>query len=214
MDNERVQIFKRFLDKFETDSMRDYCKDLLMRTPLNFWCYATKAYNCPGGLVMQTLVGCEICNCFLNLKELQTVYDRPKMRDSLRIAVCFRCIKKTDWLHETVVQHDIKPALKDYIAMLIDSFKKYGDVAYDKDARAFVYFCNSLSLVVPITEEQKQLITKIALPDPEQYFFESGPFKSMNFWLVYQMDKNYLKSLKEGGDAIQEPLRSYLKEYV
>ena len=56
-DTLRIDIFKSFLNEFETKDMRAYCEDLLERAPLNFWCWATNTYDCPGGLVMQTLVG-------------------------------------------------------------------------------------------------------------------------------------------------------------
>jgi len=210
----RLKIFKKFLDAFETESMREYCADLLEKTSLEFWCLATNAYDCPGGLIMQTLIGCDVCNCFLQLEEIKEAYPHPKMRDSIRISTCFRNIKDTNWIRNIKVEHDIKQKLKDYIANQLDSFRNCSDIAYDKDPKALIYFSDYLSLRVPLTSSVKMLIKQEALPDPELYFFKSGKYKNMNFWLVYQLDKDYLFELKNKSNSIQEPLRTYLKEYL
>ena len=212
--NNRLIIFKRFLDSFETESMRSYCEDLLVITPSDFWCWATITYDCPGGLIMQTLEGCNLCDSFLRLDEFKESYPMPKMRDSIRIAVCFRYINKTDWIRNTKVTHDIKQKLKDYIANQIDSFKKCTNFEYQKNPNALICFCDYLSVKVPLNPNIKTLIRQEALPDPELYFFKEGKYENMNFWLVYQMDKEYLYELRNSGEFIQEPLRTYLKEYL
>lgn len=210
----RLLIFKKFLESFETESMYNYCKDLLVQTPLDFWCRATITYDCPGGIILQTLEGCNFCNYLLQLEELQEKYPLPKMRDSIRIAVCFRYINETDWLRNKKVSHDIKQKIKNYIANQIDLFKNHTDLNYLKNPEAFIRFCNYLSIRAPLSSNIKKLIQQEALPDPEFYFFTEGKYINMNFWLVYQMDKEYLYELKKNIDIIQEPLRSYLKEYL
>lgn len=210
----RLLIFKKFLESFETESMHDYCEDLLTRTPLNFWSWTTIIHDCPGGLIMQTLKGCNLCNCFFKLNEFQEKYPFPKMRDSIRIAVCFRYIDKTDWIRNTKVSHDIKQKLKDYIANQIDLFKKCADFDYKKNTEAFICFCDYLSIKSSLEPNIMSLIRQEALPDPESYFFTEGKYANMNFWLVYQIDKEYLYELKNKNSYIQEPLRTYLKEYL
>lgn len=213
--SERLDVFKKFLDSFEIEDMRIYCENLLEKAPLNYWCWATNAYDCPGGLVMQTLVGCEICNCYLDLEECKKVFNRPRMRDSIRVAACFRCIAKTSWIRNMKFNPDIKQGLKDYIADIIDNFRNYRDVAYDKDPKALVCFCDYLSMKVPIAPQIKEKIEKLAIPDPEDFFFDEGSrYPKWNFWLVYQMDKDYLYQLKNNCDKLQEPLRTYLEKYL
>lgn len=215
MNEDKVLIFKQFLDSFETEDMRNYCEDLLKLAPMNFWCWATNTYDCPGGLVMQTLVGCEICNCYLELEECKQIYNKARMRDSIRVAACFRCINKTEWITGNKVAHDIKQGIKDYIADIIDNFRSCKDVAYDKDPKGLICFCNYLSNKVPIAPQVKEKIEKIAIPDPDNFFFdEKSLYPRWNFWLVYQMDKDYLYELKANCDTLQEPLRTYLEKYL
>ena len=212
--NNRLLIFEQFLESFETESMCDYCKDLIELTPLNFWSDVTQKFDCPGGLIKQTLIGCKICSYLLKTNMFLEIYSRPKMRDSIRIATCFRYIQDTSWIRNLKTKHDIKQKLKDYIADQIDCYNDYNYIDYDKDPKAFINFCNYMSLKLPFSSKVEGYIKQEAIPDPELYFFKEGKYKNMNFWLVYQLDKDYLYELRNRNNNIQEPLKTYLKEYL
>ena len=211
----RTDVFQQFLDGFETEDMRNYCIDLLEAAPLNYWCWATNTYDCPGGLVMQTLVGCKMCNYLLARDNCKKVFNKARMRDSIRVAACFRCINKTDWIRNHKVSHDVKQGIKNYISDIIDNFRDCNEVPYDEDPKGLIGVCEYLSKIVPIAPEIKEKIQKLAIPDPELFFFDEGsPYPRWNFWLVYQVDKDYLYKLKADCDKLQEPLRTYLEKYL
>ena len=134
-----------------------------------------------------------------------------------------------EWVRITKVPHDIKKGLKEYIARLIESHsgewttnKKTSDVLPkpETDDQFLIHLCDYLSsrsnLDMIYTDETKKKVRELAIPDPETYFFpESWKYGKMNFWLVYEMDKDYLYWLRDKADfPIQEPLKTYLKEYL
>lgn len=195
--SKRTEIFQGILNEFESEELRNFCIDILESSPQNFWSWATKDYDFAGGLIVQTLLGCMECNRLLPSLNL----DKPKKRDCVRVAVMFRYIFPRVIL-DTYVQHDIKKGLRKYIAELISK----------KDS--FVCQCHyaSLDSEYKFSEELRDKITDVALPDPELYFFRNGPYKNMNWYLVYEIDKDYLYWLRDSSKYtyVEEPLRTYL----
>lgn len=200
--SKRTEIFQEILSKYETDEIRDFCIDHLETSPQNFWSWATNDFDFAGGLIVQTILGCVECNRLLQDSNI----DKPKKRDCIRAAVMFRYIYP-DVIISRHVQHDIKKGLKDYIANLIKDYPKQ-----ETPEQSLVYACCQRKLdcnqYLPSDK-----ITDVALPDPENYFFRDGQFANMNFWLVYEMDKDYLYWLRESSKYtyVEEPLRTYLR---
>lgn len=199
--SKRTEIFQNILNEFESEELRNFCIDILESSPQNFWSLATRSYDFAGGLIVQTLLGCMECNRLLSSLNL----DKPKKRDCVRTAVMFRYLFPRIIL-DTYVKHDIKKGLRKYIAGLI-----FGEDSYESK---FVRQCHyaSLDSGYKFSDELKDKITDVALPDPENYFFTEGPYAKCNFCLVYEMDKDYLYWLKDSSKYtyVEEPLRTYL----
>lgn len=208
MANEaRIEIFRHFLNTFESDELRDYCTDMLLKTSLEFWSMNTAAYDQPGGLIMQTLVGCGLCDCTLKNTKSMT-FPKPKQRDSIRIATCFRYLQP-EWIMETKVVHDIKPELKKYISDLIKNYNKPSNEAQD-----VVYWSSIFSKVNLLTDDIRDIIQETALIDPNEYFLPSWTkYPTCSFLMTLELDKEYLKSIKDDS-RIKEPFRTFLKEYL
>ena len=133
-----------------------------------------------------------------------------------------------EWIRQTKPSHDIKQGLKDYIARLCESHsgewttnKKTTDVLPkpETDDQFIIHLCDYLgsrnNLDMIYANETKDKIRELAVPDPENWFFPWGKYKGMNWWLVYEMDKDYLIWLRDEAEMpIQEPLKSYLREYL
>lgn len=138
--------FKKFLETFETEEMRDYCEDMiklendrLFSTPSSTSLKYHNATQCkPGGHMYHVLMACEVMNYILGLDYIKEKYPKPKQRDCFRIAICLHDGVKLGWgdskytLHEhpqlaaewienTKVEHDIDPRLKKYCARLVAS---------------------------------------------------------------------------------------------
>lgn len=199
--SKRIEIFQDILNKYESSEIRDFCIDMLESAPQNFWSWATTSYDFAGGLIVQTLLGC--IECELLIRSLNI--DKPKKRDCVRAAVMFRYVFPRIIL-DTKVEHDIKMGLRKYIAGLI-----FGDDSYENK---FVRQCHYSSMDTEhvFSKELRDKITDVALPDPENYFFRHGPYKNMNWYLVYEMDKDYLYWLRDSCKYryVEEPLRTYL----
>lgn len=199
--SKRTEIFQDVLNKYESSEIRDFCIDMLECAPQNFWSWATKEFDFAGGLIVQTLLGCMECNRLLSGLSIE----KPKKRDCVRSAVMFRYVFPRV-ITDKRVEHDIKLGLKEYIAGLI-----FGKDSYES---RFVRQCHYASMDSGYTFSQdlKDKITDVAIPDPELYFFRDGPYKNMNWYLVYEMDKDYLYWLRDSSKYtyVEEPLRTYL----
>ena len=140
----KIKPFEKFLDTFENDEMRNYCKDMIELSDDYIWKipsstslkYHNKTQCQPGGQLYHILMACEIMNYILGLKYVKDKYDKPKQRDCFRIAICLHDMKKTGggqftvhehpvlvqkWIENTSVDHDIDEKLKKYIGRLCAS---------------------------------------------------------------------------------------------
>lgn len=142
----KVEIFKEFLDGFETEDMRLYCEDMIERMPnYNFVIAAstTNKYHSPsqctaGGQLKHVLQCCQTIAYILGLEYIQEKIPKKRQRDCMRVAMClhdsFKLGLPTDhnqytvfqhpliaaeWIKTEVVPHDIKQGLKNYIARLV-----------------------------------------------------------------------------------------------
>lgn len=201
-EDNKLKVFKSFLDGFESEELKSYCQDMILKIPDSVWAYQR------GELMCNKLKCCLTINCVLNLKYIQQKIEKPKKRDCVRIAMCFHGIHKDRnvlerWIKNTKPAHKIKEGLVNFISDLV-----FLDTA--DETGMLIALCSMMnsSPEIPV-----QTIRDIAIPDPENYFFETGPYAKMNFILVYQMDKEYLRKLKAEGTAT-EPLKSYLEEYI
>lgn len=144
-DNEKkVELFREFLNTYETEELRLFSEDLLaVQDDCNYTIPAStsgKYHNptqCqPGGQMYHVLFVCKAMEMILALEYIKEKFPKPKQRDCLRTAVLFHDSKKTNggkyttkdhpllgakFVRETKVKHNIKPELKKYIGRLIES---------------------------------------------------------------------------------------------
>lgn len=200
--SKRTEIFQSILNAYESEEIKEFTIDMLENSPQNFWSWATNSYDFPGGLIVQTLLGCVECNRLLS----DSPIEKPKKRDCIRTAVMFRYIYPQEIINRGVT-HNIKPGLRKYIADLIKDHSKE-----ETPEQILVDKCDSIQSK-HLSKELRDKITDVALPDPENYFFRDGPYQNMNFWLVYEMDKDYLYWLRDSSKYtyVEEPLRTYLR---
>lgn len=254
--SKRTEIFKEFLDTFETDELRLYCEDMIDAMPGYIFQipsstslkYHNQTQCQAGGQIYHVLMTVTVLNYILGLEYIKLKYSKPKQRDCMRIAMCLhdslKCGVPTEdgnqytvfqhpllageWIRSFKVKHDIKQGLKDYIARLVESHsgewnssKKSLDVLPkpETDDQFIIHLCDYLSsrnnLDMIYTDETKAKVRELAVPDPENYFFNFGKYKKMNWFLVYEMDKDYLYWLRDKADMpISEPLKTYLRELL
>lgn len=196
-----------------------------------------------GGQLKHVLQCLETLNYILNLEYIQEKIPQKKKRDCMRVAMCLHDSQKcgdgsytvhehpllaAEWVRTTKVQHDIKQGLKDYIAALISSHSGQwvssprSNIELPKpmnDEEFIIHLCDYLSsrknIEMAFTEEQLATIREVAVPEPENFFFTNGKYKDMNWYLVYEMDKDYLYWLRDkAGFPIQQPLKTYLEELL
>lgn len=142
----KSELFADFLSKFETDELRDYCKDMIELMPdyifqipsSTTYKYHNKSQCRPGGQIFHVLMCCEVINYVLDLEYIQNKIIYPKKRDCMRIAMALHDALKcgadggtytvhehpllaSEWVKTTSPEHDIKQGLKDYIGSLIES---------------------------------------------------------------------------------------------
>lgn len=203
--SKRTEIFHDILTSYESEEIRDFSIDMLENSPQNFWSWATNKYDFAGGLIVQTLLGCIECNRLLS----DSAIEKPKKRDCIRTATMFRYIYPHEMVSRGVV-HNIKPGLRKYMADLIKDYPKK-----ETPEQVLVSKCDTTKLDYNqvLSKELKDKITDVAIPDPENYFFRIGPYAQTNFWLVYEMDKDYLYWLRDSSKYtyVEEPLRTYLR---
>ena len=142
----KSDVFEDFLNTFETDEIKEYCRDMIEQAPDYIWnipaSTSMKYHNAtqcqPGGQLYHILMACEIMNYILSLEYIKNKFSQPKKRDCMRTAICLHDMIKCGldggqhtvhehpvlaqkWVEETVVEHDIDPRLKKYIGRLIAS---------------------------------------------------------------------------------------------
>jgi hypothetical protein len=143
---DKIKVFETLLNKFETDEMREYCKDMINEisdyiftipssTSLK---YHNKTQCQPHGQIFHILMFGEIMNYILGLEyALEKIPDARK-RDCLRCTPIFHDAIKcglngsqhtvhehpmlaSEWIRNTKVEHDIDTETKNYIARLCES---------------------------------------------------------------------------------------------
>lgn len=140
----KTDVFKSVLDRFETESLKAYCMDMINLMPDYHFSMPSStslkyhnATQCqPGGQSYHVIMVATIMNYILDLEYMKTKYPDPIQRDSLRVAAILHDAHKTEggqytththpiaaqkWVEETSVEHDINKRLKRYIAWLIAS---------------------------------------------------------------------------------------------
>lgn len=140
----KTDVFKSVLDRFETESLKAYCMDMINLMPDYHFSMPSStslkyhnATQCqPGGQSYHVIMVATIMNYILNLECMKTKYPDPIQRDSLRVAAILHDAQKTEggkhtththplaarrWIEETNVDHDIDARLKKYIGRLIAS---------------------------------------------------------------------------------------------
>lgn len=205
MGSKKIEIFQDVLNQYESEEIKNFCMDMLENSPQNFWSLATKNYDFAGGLIVLTLLGCFLGNFLLK----ESTIEKPKKRDCIRAAVMFRYVYPTE-ITNRIVEHDIKLGLRKYIADLISNCRKQ-----ETPEQKIVYQCYNpnIDYIQFFNNDLKDKITDVALPDPETFFFSSEyKYPNFNFWLVYELDRDYLYWLRDSSKYvyIEEPLRTYL----
>ena len=142
----KSDVFEDFLNTFETDEIKEYCRDMIEQAPDYIWnipaSTSMKYHNAtqcqPGGQLYHILMACEIMNYILSLEYVKNKFPQPKKRDCMRTAICLHDMVKCGWdggqytvhvhpvlaqkwVEETAVEHDIDSRLKKYIGRLIAS---------------------------------------------------------------------------------------------
>ena len=143
---QKISIFKEVLEKFETEEIRLYCEDMIGLIPddsLVLPSSTSLKYHNPKqcqifGNAYHLVMVAEVCNYLLGLEHNINKFPKPKQRDCIRTAsITHDAVKlgwngsqyslfqhpllAADWVKETVVEHDIRPELKDYIAKMCAS---------------------------------------------------------------------------------------------
>lgn len=141
---DKIKVFKTLLDKFETDEMRNYCKDMIKEIPDYIFImpsstsfkYHNKTQCQPHGQIFHILMFGEIMNYILGLEYMQEKYSMA-IRDCLRCTAIFHDALKCglngsrytvhehpllagEWIRTTTVEHDIPQETKEYIAWLCE----------------------------------------------------------------------------------------------
>ena len=142
---DKVKVFETLLSQFETDEMRDYCRDMIEKIPDYIFTipsstslkYHNKTQCQPHGQIFHILMFGEIMNYILGLEYMQNKYPNPLQRDCFRCTPIFHDAIKCgfdgskysvhehpmlagEWIRNTSVEHDIEQKHKEYIARLCE----------------------------------------------------------------------------------------------
>lgn len=143
---DKQNIFREYLDTFETEEMKRYCRDMIGEIPeyifeipsSTSFKYHNKTQCQQHGQIMHILMFGEIMNYILGLEYAQIKFPHPKQRDCFRCTPIFHDALKcglegskytvhehpmlaSKWIKETIVEHDIDTETKEYIARLCES---------------------------------------------------------------------------------------------
>lgn len=142
---DKIKVFKTLLDKFETDEIRNYCKDMIKEIPDYIFTipsstslkYHNKTQCQQHGQIFHILMFGEILNYILELEYAQSKYSNLIRRDCMRCVPIFhdaiKCglngskytvhqhpLLAANWIKTTIVEHDIEQRYKEYIAHLCE----------------------------------------------------------------------------------------------
>lgn len=143
---DKQNIFREYLDTFETEEMKRYCRDMIGEIPEYIFSipsstsfkYHNKTQCKPHGQILHMMMFSEIMNYILGLEYIQIKFPHPKHRDCFRCTPIFHDAIKcglegskytvhehpmlaSKWIKETTVEHDIDIETKGYIARLCES---------------------------------------------------------------------------------------------
>ena len=142
---EKIAVFKPYLDQFETEGMRLYCEDMIEHIPDYIFTMPSStsgkyhnATQClPHGQIYHILMFAEILNYRLALKSNKEKFKSPIQRDAMRCVPFFHDAIKCgwngstysvhehpmlagQWVRETKVDHDIDDKIKEAIARMVE----------------------------------------------------------------------------------------------
>lgn len=143
---DKIKVFESLLKVFETEEMKEYCKDMIEHIPDYIFTipsstslkYHNKTQCKTHGQIFHILMFGEIMNYILGLEYVIEKIPDAKKRDCLRCTSIFHDAIKCglngsqytvhdhpmlagDWVRNTKVEHDIDDDTKAYIARLCES---------------------------------------------------------------------------------------------
>lgn len=137
---QKIAVFKKLLDEFETEEMRLYCEDMIKQIPDYIFDipsstsgkYHNKTQCQPHGQIYHIIMFGAIANYRLALKSNKEKFKSPQQRDAIRCIPIFhdalKCgdnkiytvhehpILAHDWVLSAEVDHDIPQNVKEAIA--------------------------------------------------------------------------------------------------
>lgn len=144
-EEQKVAVFKPYLDKFETEEMRLYCEDMIKQIPDYIFempsstsgKYHNQTQCMPHGQIYHIVMFAEIMNYRLALKGNQEKFKSPAQRDAMRCTPIFHDALKCglngstfsvhehpmlagQWVREAKVEHDIDDKIKEAIARMCE----------------------------------------------------------------------------------------------
>ena len=245
---QKVSIFKEVLEKFETEEIRLYCEDMIGLIPDDSLVLPSStslkyhnATQCKiwGNAYHLVMVG-EVCNYLLGLEHNMNKFSRPKQRDCIRTAAILHDAVKlgwngsqyslfthpvlaADWIKETVVEHDIKQALKDYTAGLCASHSGEWNTSNrskevlpkpETPEQELIHMCDYMSSRANIdmnySEEFEENIKKLTEDLIDTYAFSFGKHKGDTVKYVYDNHRDYLAWLHDN-DKLREPIKTIVE---
>lgn len=144
-DEQKIAVFQPLLDKFETEEMMLYCKDMIKTIPDYIFempsSTSGKYHNAtqclPHGQIYHIIMFAEILNYLLALKCNQEKFKSARQRDAMRCVPIFHDALKCGtngstftvhehpmlagaWIRETNVEHDIDSSAREAIARMAE----------------------------------------------------------------------------------------------
>ena len=245
---QKISIFKEVLEKFETEEIKLYCEDMIGLIPDDSLVLPSstslKYHNSTQvklfGNAYHLVMVAEICNYLLGLEHNINKFPKPKQRDCIRTSSILHDAVKlgfngsqhslfqhpilaADWVKETVVEHDIRPELKDYISKMCASHSGQWNTSNrskdvlpkpETEEQMLIHQCDFLSsrsnIDMMYSEEFEENIKKLTEDLVNTYTFSYGKHKGETVKYVYDNHLSYLRWMVEN-DKITEPVRTILK---
>ena len=245
---QKISIFKEALEKFETEEIRLYCEDMIGLIPDDSLVLPSstslKYHNAKQctlfGNAYHLVMVAEVCNYLLGLEHNMNKFPKPKQRDCIRTAAIMHDAVKlgfngsqyslfqhpilaADWVKETVVEHDIRPELKDYIAKMCASHSGQWNTSNrskeilpkpETEEQMLIHTCDYMgsraNIDMMYSEEFEENIKKLTEDLVNTYTFSYGKHKGETVKYVYDNHLDYLRWLVEN-DKITAPVKAILK---
>ena len=245
---QKISIFKEVLEKFETEEIRLYCEDMIGLIPDDSLVLPSstslKYHNerqCRiFGNAYHLVMVAEICNYLLGLEHNMNKFPRPKQRDCIRTSSILHDAVKlgfngsqhslfqhpilaADWVKETVVEHDIRPELKEYIAKMCASHSGQWNTSNrskevlpkpETEEQMLIHTADYLSsranIDMTYSEEFEENIKKLTEDLVNTYTFSYGKHKGETVKYVYDNHIDYLRWLADN-NKITAPIKVILE---